>query len=177
MSKSRFFIFTTAFRNFNINFDRAIKDGHFRIPFQDVKLLAPIVNPDKVICIGMNYKDHCEEQNMAVPTEPVLFNKFPSSIVGPNDDIPYPDVTEELDWEVELAVVIGKKGKNISKETAMNHVFGYTVAHDVSARDWQLRRNAGQWLVGKTMDSFCPLGNDFRIYPENCYLLLEGPPT
>jgi len=137
---------------------KIVEDGHFRIPFVDVQLLAPISGPDKVICIGMNYVDHCEEQNLPVPTEPVIFNKFPSSIVGPNDDIPYPDVTEELDWEVELAVIIGKSCKNVSEADAMDHVYGYTVAHDVSARDWQLKKNGGQWLAGKTMDAFCPLG-------------------
>jgi len=138
--------------------NKIVEDGHFRIPFVDVQLTAPICRPDKVICIGMNYKDHCEEQNMPVPKEPLVFNKFPSSIVGPNDDVPYPDITEELDWEVEMAVIIGKKCKNVSEANAMDHVFGFTVAHDISARDWQLKRNGGQWLVGKTMDSFCPLG-------------------
>ncbi len=107
----------------------------------------------------MNYKDHCEEQNQPVPKEPVVFNKFPSSIVGPFDSIPYPKCTQELDWEVELALVIGKKCKELDSESeAEEAIFGYTVAHDVSARDWQLRRNGGQWLLGKTMDGFCPLG-------------------
>merc|ERR1719412_526539 len=129
-----------------------------RIPISDVELLSPIIKPDKVICIGMNYADHCLEQNVPPPKEPVVFSKFSSSIVGPNDDIEYPEVTEELDWEVEMAIVIGKPGKKVKKEDAMSHVFGFTTAHDVSARDWQLKRNGGQWLVGKTMDGFCPLG-------------------
>ena len=129
-----------------------------KIALEDVDLLAPITNPDKVLCIGMNYKDHCEEQNKPIPTEPVVFNKFPSCIVGPHDDIPYPKITHELDWEVELAIVIGKKGFNIPLAQAPEHIFGFTVAHDVSARDWQLKRNAGQWLLGKAMDAFCPLG-------------------
>ena len=106
----------------------------------------------------MNYKDHCEEQNKPTPDEPVVFNKFPSCIVGPYDDIPYPEITKALDWEVELAIVIGKKGFNIPIEKAAEHIFGFTVAHDVSARDWQLYRNGGQVLMGKSMDGFCPLG-------------------
>ncbi|XP_043222126.1 fumarylacetoacetate hydrolase domain-containing protein 2A-like isoform X1 [Amphibalanus amphitrite] len=129
------------------------------VPLSEVKLLAPITSPDKVLCIGMNYVDHCAEQNMPVPTEPVVFNKFPSCIVGPSDAIELPSaVTSQLDWEVELAVVIGQKCRDVSPEQADDYIFGYTVAHDVSARDWQLRRNGGQWLVGKAMDTFCPLG-------------------
>eukprot|EP00057_Strongylocentrotus_purpuratus_P001505 XP_001199448.2 PREDICTED: fumarylacetoacetate hydrolase domain-containing protein 2 [Strongylocentrotus purpuratus] len=124
----------------------------------DVKLLSPITNPQKVLCIGMNYRDHCTEQNYPIPTEPVIFSKFASAIIGPNDDVAYPELTEALDWEVELTVVIGKGGKNIKEADAMNHVFGYTVAHDVSARDWQMQKNGKQWLLGKTMDDFCPLG-------------------
>ncbi|XP_074642223.1 oxaloacetate tautomerase FAHD2A, mitochondrial-like [Tubulanus polymorphus] len=125
---------------------------------EEVNLTSPITKPDKVLCIGMNYHDHCSEQNLPVPTEPVIFSKFASSIVGPNDDVVHPKVTQELDWEVELTIVIGKGGKDIKETDAMDHVFGYTIAHDVSARDWQMKRNGKQWLVGKTMDTFCPLG-------------------
>jgi len=121
-------------------------------------LLAPITSPDKVVCAGMNYKDHCIEQGVPIPEEPIFFTKFPSSIIGPFDDIQYPDITKELDWEAELAVVIGKKGKNIDADKAKDYIFGYTVAHDVSARDWQFGKNGGQWLLGKAMDGFCPLG-------------------
>ena len=129
------------------------------VPLSEVKLLPPITAPDKVLCIGMNYVDHCAEQNVPVPTEPVVFNKFPSCIVGPEDAIELAgDVTSELDWEVELAVVIGQRCRDVSPEQAADFIFGYTVAHDVSARDWQLRRNGGQWLIGKAMDTFCPLG-------------------
>ncbi|XP_041477135.1 fumarylacetoacetate hydrolase domain-containing protein 2-like [Lytechinus variegatus] len=124
----------------------------------DVKLLSPITGPQKVICIGMNYRDHCTEQNYPIPTEPVIFSKFSSAIIGPNDDVVYPELTDALDWEVELTIVIGKGGKNIKERDAMDHVFGYTVAHDVSARDWQMQKNGKQWLLGKTMDDFCPLG-------------------
>lgn len=125
-----------------------------------VKLLAPVTSCDKVLCIGMNYIDHCEEQNAPVPVEPVIFNKFPSCIIGPNDDLTYPNETECLDWEVEMVIVIGKEAKNVQVKDAMQYVFGYTVANDVSARDWQLTpgKNGGQWVMGKAMDNFCPLG-------------------
>lgn len=139
---------------------KGIEENAFeKISKKDVeKYLSPLTNPDKVICVGMNYFDHCAEQNLPVPKDPLLFNKFPSCIIGPYDDLIYPKVTNELDWEVELAIIIGKKGKFISKENAMDYVFGFTAAHDVSARDWQLKKNGGQWLVGKAMDGFSPLG-------------------
>lgn len=137
-----------------------IDRGGSVIPRDSVKIVAPIYNPDKVLCVGMNYKDHCEEQNAPVPIEPVIFNKFPSSIIGPTEDLQYPEETQKLDWEVELTIVIGKDAKRVQESDAMNYVFGYTVAHDVSARDWQLEpgKNGGQWLIGKAMDGFCPLG-------------------
>lgn len=137
-----------------------IDRGGSIIPRDSVKIVAPIYNPDKVLCVGMNYKDHCKEQNAPVPIEPVIFNKFPSSIIGPTEDLQYPEETQKLDWEVELTIVIGKDAKRVQESDAMNYVFGYTVAHDVSARDWQLEpgKNGGQWLIGKAMDGFCPLG-------------------
>lgn len=135
-----------------------IDSGGPIVPRNSVKIVAPIYNPDKVLCVGMNYKDHCEEQNQPVPVEPVIFNKFPTSITGPSDDVKYPEETKELDWEVELTIVIGKEAKHVHESDAMNYVFGFTVAHDVSARDWQMKKNGGQWLLGKAMDEFCPLG-------------------
>jgi 2-keto-4-pentenoate hydratase/2-oxohepta-3-ene-1,7-dioic acid hydratase in catechol pathway len=137
-----------------------------RIPLSEVHLSSPITKCDKLVCVGMNYKDHCEEQNVPVPVEPIFFSKFPSNLVGPNDPIKYPALTEQLDYEVELAFVIGKKGKNIPVESAMDHVFGYAVAHDVSARDWQFNKNGGQWLLGKAMDDFCPLGPEIVTKAE-----------
>ncbi|CAI9173923.1 unnamed protein product [Rangifer tarandus platyrhynchus] len=128
------------------------------LPRAEVTLLAPVTRPDKVLCVGMNYADHCREQNVPVPKEPIIFSKFASAIVGPYDDIILPPESQEVDWEVELAVVIGKRGKRIKAADAMAHVAGFTVAHDVSARDWQVRRNGKQWLLGKTFDTFCPLG-------------------
>jgi len=123
------------------------------------EVLAPIKHPDKVLCIGMNYEDHCLEQNFPIPKFPIVFSKFSSAVCGPNADVVLdPELTSELDFEVELVIVIGKGGKDIPRERAMEHVGGYTVAHDVSARDWQLKKNGGQWLLGKTFDNFCPLG-------------------
>lgn len=125
---------------------------------KQIKLLSPITKPEKVICVGLNYKDHCEEQNTPIPEEPLIFSKFPSSIIGDGDSIVIPKISNAVDWEVELAVIIGKTGKHIQADNAMDYVAGYTVAHDVSARDWQMQRNGKQWLLGKTFDTFCPLG-------------------
>ncbi|XP_078095533.1 fumarylacetoacetate hydrolase domain-containing protein 2A isoform X2 [Mustelus asterias] len=137
---------------------RALHCGKHALRHSDITLLSPVTNPDKVVCVGMNYMDHCLEQNVPIPKEPIIFSKFGSSIVGPCSDIIYPAESNEVDWEVELAFVIGKKGKHIKKEEAMDYVAGFTIANDVSARDWQMKRNGKQWLLGKTFDTFCPLG-------------------
>jgi len=129
-----------------------------KIARADARLMACIYDPEKIVCIGMNYVDHCTEQNMPVPTEPVVFSKFASAITEPGSPIMLPDETKELDFEVELCIVIGKTARRVPKAEAMNYVAGYTVAHDVSARDWQLKRNGGQWLMGKTFDTFAPIG-------------------
>lgn len=133
--------------------------GSSILPRGEVVFKAPIFDAGKVICVGMNYVDHCTEQNIPVPEEPIIFNKFPSTICSNGDPIIYEDgQTKELDFEVEMVIVIGTKGRAISKEDAMKHVVGFTVAHDVSARDWQLKRNGGQWLLGKTFDCYSPIG-------------------
>ena len=138
---------------------RAAGEKRWHVPLASVKLVAPIWDPEKVICVGMNYRDHCTEQDFPIPTEPVLFSKFASAIASDGDPIPLePSETKKLDFEVELVVVIGKSGRRISKADAMDHIAGYTVAHDVSARDWQMERNGGQWLIGKTFDGFAPIG-------------------
>ncbi|NXA57331.1 FAHD2 protein, partial [Nothocercus julius] len=131
--------------------------GLHRVPRSEVTLLAPVTEPSKVICVGLNYRDHCAEQGAAVPREPIIFSKFPSAIAGPFDDIEHPAESAEVDWEAELAFIIGRKGRHIPEAAAMEHVAGYTVANDVSARDWQ-KRNGRQWLLSKTFDTFCPLG-------------------
>lgn len=111
----------------------------------------------KMICVGLNYSDHAAESNMAIPTEPVLFMKATSAIVGPNDDVEIPPRAEKVDWEVELGVVIGKTARYVSKADALDHVAGYCVVNDVSERAYQLERG-GQWDKGKGCDTFGPLG-------------------
>jgi 2-keto-4-pentenoate hydratase/2-oxohepta-3-ene-1,7-dioic acid hydratase in catechol pathway len=125
---------------------------------EGVKLLAPVPNPEKVICIGLNYADHAEETGAAVPEEPVVFAKFPSAIAGDGDDIVLPRLSKEVDFEAELVVVIGAGGRHIPREDALQHVAGYACGQDVSARDWQLHKPGGQWLLGKTFDGFAPFG-------------------
>jgi 2-keto-4-pentenoate hydratase/2-oxohepta-3-ene-1,7-dioic acid hydratase in catechol pathway len=199
----------------------AAESGSWRVPVASVKLHAPISDPEKIICVGMNYYDHCTEQNFPIPQEPVLFSKFASSISGPGAPIPLEEeLTSELDFEVELCIVVGKRGRHIPKASALEHIAGWTVAHDVrsphrltaarlphhhpqlrladphrpsstlidphrpssnlaptrrrrlatpacphaaygaqvSARDLQLKRNGGQWLLGKTGDGYSPIG-------------------
>jgi 2,4-diketo-3-deoxy-L-fuconate hydrolase len=130
-------------------------------PVEDVSLLAPLV-PRNIFCVGWNYLKHFEEgaakRDEELPEHPAFFSKSSGTLIGPGDDIPsHKDVTSSLDYEVELAVVIGGQGTNISRADALDHVFGYTVANDVSAREVQ-RRHGGQWLKGKSLDGFCPLG-------------------
>jgi 2-keto-4-pentenoate hydratase/2-oxohepta-3-ene-1,7-dioic acid hydratase in catechol pathway len=123
-----------------------------------VKVLPPIRQPSKIIAVGLNYIDHCKEANLPVPTEPVLFSKFPTSICGPYDELSWPTgVTREVDYEVELGVVIGKKARDVEEAAALEYVMGYTVVNDVSARDLQFM-GAKQWDRGKSLDTFCPYG-------------------
>lgn len=119
---------------------------------------APIPDPEKVICIGLNYADHAAETNSPIPDEPVVFNKFPTAIRAHEDNIELPRQSNSVDYEAELVVVIGKEGKDISEADALQYVAGYTCGHDVSARDWQKHKPQGQWLCGKSFDSFAPLG-------------------
>lgn len=121
-------------------------------------LLPPLPMPEKVICIGLNYRDHAIETGSPIPTEPVVFSKFNTAIVGHGDAIVLPAVASEVDYEAELVVVIGKTTKHVTAADAMDHVFGYTCGHDVSARDWQKGRPGGQWLLGKSFDTFAPIG-------------------
>ena len=129
----------------------------FRQPLDGVRLTAPLSNPSKIICVGLNYYDHCREQDIEVPERPVLFAKFPSSIIGPGEEITWsPDTSQQVDYEAELAVVIGRQGRNIPVEQAYDYVAGYTMVNDVSARDAQFAD--GQWIRGKSFDTFCPMG-------------------
>jgi len=141
-----------------INQVTAVSSNATGVPISSLKMAPAIHNPEKIICVGLNYRDHCEEQDKPIPVEPVIFNKFPSTLIAAGDAIQLPKIGCNTDLEAELAIIIGKDGRHISKEDAFNHVFGYTIANDVSGRDWQKKRNGGQWLLGKTFDTFCPLG-------------------
>jgi 2-keto-4-pentenoate hydratase/2-oxohepta-3-ene-1,7-dioic acid hydratase in catechol pathway len=128
-------------------------------PAQITKLLAP-VEPAVILCIGLNYKRHAAESNLPAPQFPVLFVKSPNTLQNPGDPIVIPTHlrSDEVDYECELAVVMGRKCKNVSRADALNYVLGYTCANDVSARDWQVRRGGSQWCRGKSFDTFAPLG-------------------
>ncbi len=120
--------------------------------------LEPPLRPGKIIAIGKNYAEHAKETGGTVPTAPIIFAKFPSSIIATDQPITWSEkITTQVDWEGELAVVIGKRARNVSEEDAMKHVFGYMIAHDVSARDLQIRTDS-QWTRGKSLDTFCPIG-------------------
>lgn len=129
-----------------------------RVVVENAKLLAPIPDPQKVIGVGLNYKDHAAEQGLKLPADPVIFSKFPSAVIGPDEPIVLPIVSQEIDFEAELVVVIGQRGKNIPEDRALEYVAGYTVGHDVSARDWQQRKDGKQWVLGKSFDTFAPSG-------------------
>ncbi|KAF2069854.1 hypothetical protein CYY_008832 [Polysphondylium violaceum] len=132
----------------------------------NVRFKSPIDDPEKVIGIGLNYREHAIEGGFNIPTEPVVFSKFSSSIIGPNESIVKPKSSDQVDYEVELVVIIGKTAKNVDKESALDYVAGYTVGNDVSARDWQLKKNNNQWLLGKTFDTFAPIGPSILVNPS-----------
>lgn len=136
----------------------ALAQGLSKGPFVTGRLTAPIPDPGKVLCIGLNYRDHALESGSPIPSEPVVFSKFSQAVIGPEAPIILPRVAHQVDYEAELVVVIGKSGKNIRRQSAWQHVAGYTVGNDVSARDWQKGRPGGQWLLGKTPDTFAPTG-------------------
>jgi 2-keto-4-pentenoate hydratase/2-oxohepta-3-ene-1,7-dioic acid hydratase in catechol pathway len=128
-----------------------------RWPLAQVRLGPPLANPSKIICVGLNYHDHCRETGQRVPDRPILFAKFPSSIVGPEDEITWaPDATQKVDYEAEFAVIVGREGRHIPADRAYDYVAGYTIVNDISARDEQ--HSDGQWVRGKSFDTFCPMG-------------------
>lgn len=142
-----------------------------------VRLGAPLVRPSKIVCVGLNYAKHAAESGMAVPKEPVLFFKATSAMVGPNDDVIIPKGSEKTDWEVELAVVIGKKASYVSEANALDHVAGYVLHNDYSERAFQIERE-GQWVKGKSCDTFAPVGpfiatKDEIKDPNNLHLWLK----
>ncbi|HLH03897.1 MAG TPA: fumarylacetoacetate hydrolase family protein [Bryobacteraceae bacterium] len=127
-----------------------------RYKLNSVRLLAPIPRPSKLICVGLNYMDHAKETGAEVPKVPTIFNKFATSVIGPGENIVLPRVSKSPDYEAELAFVIGQGGRHIRAQDWKDHVFGYTILNDVSARDYQ--KATSQWLMGKTFDTFAPLG-------------------
>jgi 2-keto-4-pentenoate hydratase/2-oxohepta-3-ene-1,7-dioic acid hydratase in catechol pathway len=145
---------------------RAAAEKGVAIDPAGVKLLAPIANPQKVICIGLNYADHAAESGVDPPPEPVVFCKFPSAVCAHGDAIVLPGISAKVDYEAELVAVIGIGGRDIPAEQALSHIAGYTCGHDVSARDWQLEKPGGQWLLGKTFDTFAPFGPELVTADE-----------
>jgi len=131
-----------------------------------LKLLAPVPEPQKVICIGLNYADHAKESGVPAPPEPVVFSKFATAVCGHEAPIVLPSVSQAVDYEAELVAVIGVGGRNIARERALEHVAGYCVGHDVSARDWQLEKPSKQWLLGKSFDTFAPFGPELVTADE-----------
>ena len=134
--------------------------GHFHLTSKikgmgEVKLLSPCL-PPKIVALGMNYRDHAEEMKLALPQDPFLFLKPPTAVIGPGEAIVYPKMSESVDYEAELAVVIGKLAKGVSEESAADYILGYTCLNDVTARDLQLK--SGQWATAKGFDTFAPIG-------------------
>ena len=146
----------------------------------NVRLGAPLLRPSKIVCIGLNYAQHAAESGMGVPKEPVLFFKATSAIVGPNDDLIIPKGSTKTDWEVELAIVIGKRTSYVSEENALDYVAGYVLHNDYSEREFQLEKE-GQWVKGKSCDTFAPIGPFIATTDEikdpnnlNLWLKLNG---
>lgn len=126
------------------------------VPENQVALGPCVPNPGKVICVGLNYRRHAAESGMDVPTTPLLFSKFANALAGPDDEVAIPADTAQMDYEAEMTIVIGRRASNVREDEALDYVFGYCNANDLSARDLQFR--TAQWLLGKTVDGFCPIG-------------------
>jgi len=124
---------------------------------KDIRLASPVARPSKIVCIGLNYADHAKETNAQVPKEPIIFFKSTTALIGPFDDVIIPKNSRKTDWEVELAVVIGKKASYVEESEALNYVAGYCLHNDLSEREFQIERG-GQWVKGKSCDTFAPLG-------------------
>ena len=125
---------------------------------QPSSILAPIPHPGKILCVGLNYREHAKETGQPIPTEPLIFSKLGSAVIAHGTDIVLPAVSDQIDFEAELVVVIGKRGRSIPLEQAWQYVAGYCCGNDISARDWQKGKPGGQWLLGKSFDTFAPLG-------------------
>ncbi|WEG11072.1 fumarylacetoacetate hydrolase family protein [Pullulanibacillus sp. KACC 23026] len=143
-----------SLQNYINNLDRSNKT--YVLNEETIEWGPSVTRPNKIICVGLNYRKHADETNAPYPKMPILFNKFNNTLTGHKKDIAIPKVTDKLDYEVELAVIIGKKAKYVSEDEALNYVFGYSTSNDLSARDLQLK--TPQWLPGKSCDDFSPLG-------------------
>lgn len=142
-----------------------------KAPLEAVGLLAPC-QASKIVCVGLNYRDHAAELNMKPPTEPILILKPTTAVIGPGDEIVYTPLSSQVDYEAELAVVIGKKARNVPIEEAADHILGYTCVNDVTARD--LQRRDGQWVRSKSFDTFCPMGPWIETDLDPCNLKIEA---
>src|ERR671917_2174930 len=150
------------------------------VALEEARLRAPLARPGKIIAIGLNYEDHAAETGAEIPDKPIVFAKYPNTIVGPGEPIRIPPITEQIDYEAELAVVIGRRARNVPQSEALEYVFGYTNSNDVSARDLQFSEG-GQWTRSKSLDTFCPTGpyvatRDEVPDPQNLYIraILNG---
>lgn len=132
------------------------RDNGLLVRSQDAYWFAPVPRPGKLICIGLNYRDHAAESNMPIPERPVIFSKFSTAVIAPGEPVILPATSTQVDYEAELAVVIGRRAKNVSATRALDYVLGYTAFNDVSARDFQFAD--GQWQRGKSCDTFAPMG-------------------
>ena len=146
--------------------EAARRGNAVKIEALQAKLLPPIPDPPKIVCLGLNYRDHAIEGGAPIPKDPVLFSKYATSLIGQGEAIVLPAVSHEVDYEAELVIVVGKKGRHLTRESAAGHIAGYTIGHDVSARDWQLKKDGRQWMVGKTFDTFAPLGPELVTADE-----------
>jgi 2-keto-4-pentenoate hydratase/2-oxohepta-3-ene-1,7-dioic acid hydratase in catechol pathway len=160
--------------------DRQPSGAGEAVSLEEAKIHPPIARPGKVIAIGLNYEDHAAETGAEIPEKPIVFAKYPNTIIGPGAPIRIPPITEQADYEAELAVVIGDRAKNVSEGEALDYVFGYTNSNDVSARDLQFSEG-GQWTRSKSLDTFCPIGpyvatRDEVPDPQNLFIraILNG---
>jgi 2-keto-4-pentenoate hydratase/2-oxohepta-3-ene-1,7-dioic acid hydratase in catechol pathway len=137
--------------------DAERQPGGEDVSLEEARLHAPIARPEKIVAIGLNYEDHAAETGAEIPEKPLVFAKYPNTVIGPGEPIRIPPITEQVDYEAELAVVIGRRARNVSESEALEYVFGYTNANDVSSRDLQFSEG-GQWTRSKSLDTFLPLG-------------------
>jgi 2-keto-4-pentenoate hydratase/2-oxohepta-3-ene-1,7-dioic acid hydratase in catechol pathway len=140
-----------------IEYGGSPEPGEDTVALEEARIHAPIARPQKVIGIGLNYEDHAAETGADIPEKPIVFAKYPNAVIGPGEAIRIPPITEQADYEAELAVIIGRAARNVSESEALDYVFGYANANDVSSRDLQFSEG-GQWTRSKSIDTFCPIG-------------------